>query len=242
MIQLYQFAYSPYCIVQRRILEWSGAPFKILNIPNSDRTLIWRITKQRYYQVPVLVDGKKVLFETEENSQVIAKYLDDRLELGLFPEEWEGVQSLLWRYFENEVESFTFRINDTHWRHNVSKADHLGFVRHKERKFGRGCLDLWTSEKPQLLKGLETALGPAENMLKSRPFLLSERPLFVDFNLLGMLGNLLYSGEEAIPESCVRLRDWYRRMDELTPLEPKQKSRRQTSDIGYEFRNTSQRS
>ena len=34
MIELIQFPWSPFCIVQRRILEFSGAPFKITNIPN----------------------------------------------------------------------------------------------------------------------------------------------------------------------------------------------------------------
>src|SRR3954469_11105663 len=107
MLELYQFPCSPYCLVQRRILEYSGAPFKIINIPNPDRDLIWKLTKQRYYQVPVVRDGKAVVFETGGDSQVVAKYLDDRLHLGLFPTEWEGVQSILWRYIENEIEDLT---------------------------------------------------------------------------------------------------------------------------------------
>src|SRR6266404_5007904 len=98
MIELIQFPWSPYCIVQRRILEFSGVPFQITNVPNPDRTLVWRLTKRRYYQVPVIRDGKNVIFEVGEDSQVIAKYLDAKLKLGLFPPELEGVQSILWRY------------------------------------------------------------------------------------------------------------------------------------------------
>ena len=59
MIELYQFPWSPYCLVQKRILEFSGAPHKIINVPPSDRSLVWRVTKQRYYQVPVLRDGRR---------------------------------------------------------------------------------------------------------------------------------------------------------------------------------------
>src|SRR5436305_359944 len=71
MIELIQFPWSPYCLVQRRILEFAGVPHKVTNIPsNTDRSLVWKVTKQRYYQVPVLRDGKNVLFETGENSQV----------------------------------------------------------------------------------------------------------------------------------------------------------------------------
>src|ERR1041385_6603897 len=52
MLELIQFPWSPFCIVQRRILEYSGARFKITNIPNGDRSLVWKVTRQRYYQVP----------------------------------------------------------------------------------------------------------------------------------------------------------------------------------------------
>src|SRR5260370_11622202 len=104
MIELIQFPWSPFCIVQRRILEFSGARFKITNIPNGDRTLVWKLSKERYYGVPIIRDGKSVIFEVSEDSQVIAKYIDSQFGLGLFPRELEGEQSILWRYIENEVE------------------------------------------------------------------------------------------------------------------------------------------
>ena len=87
MIELIQFPWSPFCIVQRRILEFSGAPFKITNIPSTDRALVWRLTKQRYYDVPIIRDGQSVIFEVSDDSQVIAKYLDSKLQLGLFPRD-----------------------------------------------------------------------------------------------------------------------------------------------------------
>ena len=87
MLELIQFPWSPYCIVQRRILEFSGARFKITDVPNGDRCLVWRITRQRYYGVPVVRNGRQVVFETSHDSQVIAKYLDDKFGLGLFPRQ-----------------------------------------------------------------------------------------------------------------------------------------------------------
>ncbi len=80
MLELIQFPWSPFCIVQRRILEFAGAPFKITNMPNGDRSLVWRLTRQRYYGVPIIKDGGKVVFETDNDSQVIAKYLDYKLQ------------------------------------------------------------------------------------------------------------------------------------------------------------------
>src|SRR5215207_4244152 len=104
MIELVQFPWSPYCIVQRRILEFSGAPFKIVNIPSTDRSLVWKLTRERYYEVPIIRDGRNVVFEMGADSQVLGKYLDAKLRLGLFPASLEGVQSILWRFIENEVE------------------------------------------------------------------------------------------------------------------------------------------
>ena len=74
MIQLIQFPWSPYCLVQRRILEFGGAPHRLVNIPPSDRTRIWRLSRQRYYQAPLLRDGRTVVFETGDNSQVIENF------------------------------------------------------------------------------------------------------------------------------------------------------------------------
>jgi glutathione S-transferase len=216
MLELIQFAWSPYCIVQRRILEYSGQKFKITNVPNPDRTLVWKITRERYYQVPVLRDGADVLFETDGDSQVIAKYLDQNLSLGLFPKRWEGIQDLIWRYFENDVEGIGFKLNDVYWRELVPRKDHLGFIRHKERKFGRGCLDQWRQERPALLRELKQKLICCEEMLLTRDYLLDDVPRFVDFDLFGMLGNFLYSGHYALPGSHKRLAAWYERMTKIT--------------------------
>jgi glutathione S-transferase len=215
MIELIQFPWSPFCIVQRRILEYSGAKFKITNIPNGDRSLVWKLTKQRYYGVPIVKDAKAVIFEVSEDSQVIAKYLDSKLKLGLFPWELEGVQSILWRYIENDIEGAAFRLNDIYWKEMVPASDQVRFLRHKERKFGRGCLDEWGAQQKKLLGQLQERLIPFEEMLLYHPFLLDETPRFVDFDLYGMLGNFLYSGHYRLPAAHVCIGKWFRRMTHL---------------------------
>ena len=212
MIELFQFPWSPFCLPQRRILEFSGARFKIINVPPQERSLVWKLTKQRYYGVPVIRDGKNILFETGDDSQVIAKYLDQKLKLDLFPAGLEGVQSILWRYIENEVEGATFRLNDIYYQEISPAADHLQYLRFKERKFGRGCIDQWRAQKNDWLKKLEASLIPFEQMLAHSKFLLGERPRFVDFNLFGMLENFLFSGHYQLPKSQPYLRAWHRRM------------------------------
>jgi len=213
MIELIQFPWSPFCIVQRRILEFSGGRFKLTNLARTgDRALIWKLTKERYYAAPILRDGRNVVFETGEDSQVIAKYLDQKLTLGLFPATIEGEQFILWRYIENEIEGLTFKLNDAHYREFVARPDQLSYLRHKERKFGRGCLDTWHAQQTDLVCQLEQRLLPFEEMLMHQPFLLGSQPRFVDFDLFGMLGNYLYSGHYQLPASRPQLRKWYRRL------------------------------
>jgi glutathione S-transferase len=215
MIELIQFPWSPFCLVQRHILEFSGASFKIKNIPNQDRSLVWQITKQRYYGVPIIRDGKTVVFEINEDSQVIAKYLDDKLKLGLFPQKWCDVQSILWRNIENEIEGATFRLNDVYWQENVPPNEQLQFLRFKERKFGRGCIDQWRKDQKYWLKQLEEKLLPFEMMLSHRSFILDEYPRFVDFDLYGMLNNFLYSGHYQLPKRHQQIREWHQLMSQL---------------------------
>ena len=212
MIELIQFPWSPFCIVQRRILEFSGAEFKVTNIANGDRSLVWRLTKERYYGVPIIRDGQSVIFEVSEESQVIAKYLDSELQLGLFPWQIEGVQSVLWRYLEIDIEGVCFKLNDIYWEKIIPIGERVHFLRHKERKFGRGCIDQWRRQQDELLAELDRRLVPFEEMLIYKPFLLDERPRFVDFDLYGMLGNFLYSGHYRLPPRHNRLKDWHRRM------------------------------
>ena len=212
MIELIQFPWSPFCIAIRRILEFSGTDFKIVNIPNGDRSLVWKLTKERYYGVPIIRDGKAVIFEMSDDSQVIAKYIDSKLGLGLFPWGLEGVQSIVWRYIENEVEGIGFKLNDIYWQEMVPNADRVRFLRHKERKFGRGCIETWRAEQKGLLAQLAQRLIPFEEMLMHKPFLLDDRPRFVDFDLYGILGNFLYSGHYRLPPAHTCLRKWHRRM------------------------------
>jgi len=215
MIELIQFPWSPFCIVQRRILEFAGARFKITNIPNGDRSLVWKLTRERYYGVPVIKDGRTVVFEVTDDSQVIGKYLDQKFRLGLFPRELEGVQSILWRHIENDIEGPCFRLTDIHWRELIPKPDRLLFVRHKERKFGRGCLDQWRAQEQDLLRQLEERLLPFEEMLAGREFLIDDRPRFVDFDLFGMLGDLLYTGHYELPRAHAQIKRWQRRMKSI---------------------------
>lgn len=47
------------------------------------------------------------------------------------------------------------------------------------------------------------------------PFLLDDRPRFVDFDLFGMLGNFLFSGHYRMSAEHPRLQEWRSRMAKI---------------------------
>ena len=59
MMEPIHFPWSPLCIALRGILEYTGARFKIVNVPNTERSLVCKLTRGRYYAVPILKDGKQ---------------------------------------------------------------------------------------------------------------------------------------------------------------------------------------
>jgi glutathione S-transferase len=54
-------------------------------------------------------------------------------------------------------------------------------------------------------------LNPIDSMLSTSPFSLNDRPLFVDYNLYGILGNYLFNGKMKLP-NLKHLRRWYQAM------------------------------
>ena len=210
MIDLIQFPWSPFCIVQRRILEFSGKPFKIVNIPSADRSLVWKMTRQRYYLVPVFRDGKSVVFELGDHSQVLAKYLDAKYQLELFPPRWEGMQEIVWRHIENEIEGPCFKLNDIYYQEFVPPREQLSFLPHKGRKFGHGCIDRWRAGQKELQNELTENRGVFEGMLARRSWLLDERPAFIDFELFGMLESFLFTGKYKLPRNRPHVIRWHR--------------------------------
>jgi len=211
MITLIQFPWSPYCITMRRMLERNRIPHRIRNIPSHDRSEVIRATGGNGYTVPCIVDGRKGVSDTTDFGQEVARYADRRFKLGLFPQNKEGIQFILSRYIENDLEGVEFKVNDSYVIPTRSFVERVGLIRFKERKFGRGCVDQWTKQRAPLTAQFHELLKPIDNLLASSPFLVAERPLFVDYNLFGVLGNFLYNGKTRLP-NLFHLRRWYTAM------------------------------
>ena len=212
MLTLIQFPWSPFCITIRHILTRHRIPFRLHNIAYHDRAPIITATKGQGHTVPCLIDGKRAVCDVTDFGQEVARHLDRRNKLRLFPKEFEGLQLILSRYIENEVEMVGFKVNDTYTIPTRSLIERTMLIRHKERKFGRGCVREWTTHRRYLCTQFAELLKPIDSMLEDSPFLLTDRPLFVDYNLYGVLGNYLFNGKTRLP-SLKYLRRWYQVMN-----------------------------
>lgn len=211
-LNLIQFPWSTYCMVTREILRFGQIEHQVTNIPPLDRSLPWKLSGERSYRVPLLVDGDEVIVESNHDTQVIARHLDARFGLGLFPVHLDGLQAILWRYIENDVEDPAFRLNDIYYRDWLPVDQQLPHLQYKERRFGPGCIDQWAASRESLLAQLTERLQPFEDMLAHHPFLLEEQARFVDFDLLAMLRCFLWSGKYDLPKELPRVRAWFDRI------------------------------
>lgn len=211
MITLIQIPQSPFCISVRRILERNRIPHKIRNIPAHDRSQVIRATKGRGYTVPCLVDAKTAVSDFTDFGQEVARHIDRKHRLGLFPRDKEGIQAILARYIEAQLEDVGFRVNDSYLISTFPLVERVMQTRFKERKFGKGCVQQWTKDRAKLNRQFAELLKPLDNMLASSPYLLGERPLFVDYDLYGIIENYLYNGHTKLPP-LKHLQRWLRAM------------------------------
>ncbi|MFO0774633.1 MAG: glutathione S-transferase C-terminal domain-containing protein [Nitrospiraceae bacterium] len=211
MLTLIQLPWSPYCITIKHILTHHGIPFRLHNIAYHDRAPIIIATKGEGYTVPCLIDGTRGICDLTDFGQEVARYVDRHYQLTLFPKALDGLQLILSRYIEHDLEAVGFKVNDTYVIPNRPLVERTMLIRHKERKFGKGCVEEWTSRRRSLSTQFGELLGPIDNMLAASPFLLTDRPLFVDYNLYGILGNYLFNGKTRLPR-LTYLRRWYRTM------------------------------
>lgn len=214
MILLYRHPVSPFCIATEAILKYAKAEYRSVSLPYSDRRVIVEKSWGQYYKVPLLEDGKTVVWDKTELGQEIARHLDARFSLGLFPAEKEGIQAILARYIETDVESVGFKLNDIDYEAWLTDPyDRAMFLRHKERKFGAGCIGEWRARKGELQRQLNALLAPFDQILSQQTFLIDDRPRFVDFDLFGVIGNYTFSGKNEIPPSLGHLKRWRSEME-----------------------------
>jgi glutathione S-transferase len=214
-LKIYQFAHSPFCIAVTQAVRSAGTEPELVDVSNGDRSVIVRLTGGAYYQVPVLADGERLVYESGPDSQDIAAYLDERYLGGrLFPLHTRGWQMIVNRYLENEVENVTFKVCDAALIPAIADVvDRALIVRHKERKFGPGCVERWVRERGNLIAEAARLLCPFEQTLvHGGPFLFGTAPVYSDFLLFGILENFTFRDAAPFPPDLPALRAWRERL------------------------------
>ena len=216
-VVIYEMRHSPFCIPITQMLRAGGVEFDSREIPNWDRSEVIRLTKGAYYQVPLLLHDERAIFESQPDSQDVARYVDKTfLRSRLFPAPLEGLQAILIDFLENEVEARTFKLVDPPYLESVDDiVARAMVVRHKERKFGPGCIDQWRRDAPKIRAEADRLLQRFEVTLQHSPFLLGKSPVYSDFLLFGILGNLTFRGYNRLNESQQALGEWSERLRAL---------------------------
>jgi glutathione S-transferase len=213
-LELLEMRHSPYCIPIVRMLEACSVPFKKREIPNWDRREIGRLTGGHYYQVPVLIDGHDIVHDSPADPYRLARHVDVHHCGGcFFPAEWEGVHEILLADIEGRLEEAGFKLCDIHYVPSIlDDGERAMVIRHKERRFGVGCLDQWTNERNKLQATFLEMLEPLDQRFRASAFLLGPDPVFADFALYGVLGNYTFQGWNELPDRLESLQDWFDRV------------------------------
>ncbi|MBI5393996.1 MAG: glutathione S-transferase [Verrucomicrobia bacterium] len=209
MMTLIQMPFSPFCISVRRMLDWAGAKYREVNVSYCDRRAVVKATRGAYYQVPVLVDGKRIVWDKTDLGQEVARYVDAKFKLGCFPPGLDGLQRIVAQHIENDVEGPAFRVNDVFMLPTLPLYERTMATRHKERKFGKGCVESWRSHLDWWQQQFHDALLPYEAMLGHTKFLLGARPHFTDFDLYGVIAFYLFTGRPKLPGDLGKLKRWF---------------------------------
>jgi glutathione S-transferase len=213
-LTLYDLPHSPYCLPIKRALGALRVPFEIEDVPNWDRRKVIELTGGACYQVPVLVHDGRVIFESGTDTDDVARYVDATFAGGrLFPAEHDGLHDILVRYLDDEVEGATFRCCDAFYVDSISDVVNRTMVlRHKERKFGRGCIAHWRAQLGELRAGAAKHFARFDAMLRQRPFLLGAEPVYADLLLWGIVTNYTWSGWNDMPAGMSALGAWVEKM------------------------------
>ncbi len=216
MVRLYQFLTSPFCAKVRKILDYKGIDYELIEVDYLDRRELLEASGQIMVPALTLESG-----DTLTDSDRIAHRLEEVYsEPAIFPVEWRGIHLALARYFETELEDALFR---------AAVPDELAYFRRqgadrealwrliRERRYGAGFCEQMVRENRENLERVEAMLAPLDESLDGRAFLLG-RIGYGDFTLYGQLTYLAFTGEQKLPDRLAKLRAFYDRMDRISAI------------------------
>ena len=213
-LKLYQFATSPFCAKVRKILDFKGLDYRVVEVDYLERKELMIASNQLMVPALTLETG-----ETIVDSDRIAARLDELYpDPTIFPPAWRGVHLALACYFDGAFEDVMFRaaLPDEIAHYARRGRDREALYRLiRERKYGAGfCDETIGNHVSHWARALEL-LAPLDDTLRDRAFLLG-RIGYADFALYGQLGYLAITGVLKIPGAMTNLCGFYGRMDRIS--------------------------
>ena len=177
-VAVYEMEHSPFCIPVTQALTAAGVPFERIPVSNWNREIVIEATDGAYYQVPVLKHNDRVIAESSPDSQDIARYIDRTFVGGkLFPDHNSALQEILIEHIENEIEALTFKLVDSRYLDTLDPVAKMMTIRHKERKFGIGCVTEWKEQRDQLRANADAFAWPIRSDAEALPVYPGGSPL-----------------------------------------------------------------
>lgn len=212
--RLFQFYPSPLCAKIRKILEFKGLEYDVVEVDYHDRGELIAATGQ--IQVPALeLAGGEVAVDST--------WIVTRLE-ALFPDPavtapvHRGLHLALTRYFEGEFGIALLRLAmpdllDFYRRQGEQQLAFFRLVH--DGKYGTGFCERMIAERETNLQQAVEMLAPLDEALSEKAFLLGRLGL-ADFSLYGQLWRLAFTGELKIPTDFANLREFFARLHRLS--------------------------
>ena len=215
-LRLYQFASSPFCAKVRKILDYKGPAYEVVEVDYVERKELVLASGQMMVPALTIESG-----ETIADSDRIAARLEELYpEPTIFPPDMRGIHLALARYFDTELDDALFRtaVPDEAAHYRRRGRDHEALWRLiRERKYGAGFCDAMVRENRANMERVREMLAPLDDTLRERAFLLG-RIGYADFALFGQLCLLAFTGELKIPADLENLRAFYERMDRISSV------------------------
>ncbi len=213
-LKLYQFPHSPYCIPISLILKNCDIEFEEVLVDNWNRHLVIELTDGAYYQVPVIENEGDVIYESTADSTDVAHYVNQFSKIDLFPDRISGIHEVLIAHIENDLEGVGFKTVDAVYIDGIEDlVARTNVIRHKERSFGRGCVEDWKNNREHLLASFYQGIDAFKGTLKASPFLFGEEPVYADYALYGVLLNVHFIPKHIRWEGREWLKDWKERLE-----------------------------
>src|SRR5216683_1203153 len=167
--KLYQFLGSPFCAKARKLLEFKGVDFEVIEVDYLERKELLLASGQ--LTVPaVTFDGG----ETIVDSARIAMRLEELYpEPTIFPPGWRGLHLALADYIDNHLDDSIYpaAIADELAYYGSQGADRAALWRLiRERKYGAGFVDRTIANTAANWERARIGFAPFEEQLANLPF------------------------------------------------------------------------